>query len=117
VVFTYQSARTIPRWPRLFVVAVLLLVIFTAAEAPHALAGDLGGYTADGVNIRTGPHLSDTVVGLGYSNQNFCGYFSVQGDTPPGWGISTWTYHENLSTTVTGYSFNGYLIFYSGQTC
>lgn len=90
--------------------AAFAALLFTVALSGIARANELGFYTADGVNIRTGPHVTDTSLGLGYSSQQMCEYFTVSGDT-----INSnpyWAYHENLSTTVTGYSSWEYLGIY-----
>ena len=47
------------------IASVVLALILTVATSGVAEAGNLGQYFADGVYIRTGPHLSDTAVGQG----------------------------------------------------
>jgi uncharacterized protein YraI len=88
----------------LSLIAASALVI---ALAGVAVGGDKGGYSADGVNIRTGPTTGYTSVGLGYSSQYACHYFSVEGETINGYRL--WSYHQNLSTSVTGYSTWAYM--------
>lgn len=112
------SARAIRNRPRLALVAVLSMAIVIAGVASRASAYEQGSYTADGVNIRSGPYLSGTsVYGLGYEVHQTCMYFSAEGDTPPGWAWSTWTYHRNMNTSVEGWSYNGYLVFYPQLSC
>lgn len=56
---------------RRLLVAVSAFVLLVAASG-IAQAGNLGDYTADGVNIRNGPGTSYTSLGLGYVGQQAC---------------------------------------------
>lgn len=87
--------------------ATLLLTLSIAAGA-QAQQGFEGGYTADGVNIRTDPFLSATVIGLGYTPHRACLHFFDTGDTVN--GSPRWWHHFNMTTGVgPGWSHESYL--------
>jgi hypothetical protein len=86
------------------VVTVLLITSFGSG----ALAYDLGYFGYDGVNIRTGPYLSSTVIGLGYTGQDTCLYYVVVGDYANG-NPYWWYHHRSSPSTSPGYSHVAYL--------
>jgi hypothetical protein len=60
------------------------------------------------VRIRTGPHLSCTVVGLGYRSHTVTLYCYTQGDSV--YGDSYWDKLKDVSTGKVGYSSEVYLV-------
>lgn len=98
-------------------VALALFMTFAAASPSSAFdINDVGGYSADGVNIRTGPDTSYTSIGLGYSTQSTCLYYTVTGGYVN--GNNNWGYHLNTTTGVgPGYSSILYLYWYAGSPC
>lgn len=92
--------------PRPLLVTCAILV-FAVCLTGVAYAGNPGDYTADGVNIRTGPGTAYTSLGLGYIGQGACVYFDTMGECLP--GSCLWRYHTNQTTSVTGYSWRPYV--------
>jgi hypothetical protein len=92
--------------------AVLLAAILMPSNPAFASAS--GHYNADGVRIRTCPHVSSScvVLGLGYPSQNVTITCFKTGDTINGDNI--WLYHRNRSTGVVGYSADVYITTISG---
>lgn len=82
--------------------ATLIALMLTFVLSIPAVAA-IGDYVADGVNIRSGPDYSYTVLGLGYIGQGACVYYDTYTN-----GVR-WRYHTNLMTSVTGYSYGPYV--------
>jgi hypothetical protein len=85
-------------------VLAICLVLAVAVAAGATVYGD---YAGDGIRIRTGPHTTNTVLGLGYRGQGaaiFCLAYgtSINGD-------NLWLRHRNRTTGVTGYSADYYM--------
>lgn len=95
-------------------VGAIALTLALAGSTP-ASAYNAGGYTGDGVRIRTQPRLTATVLGLGYRSHVTCMFFATQGDRVN--NDPWWWYHQNLNTGVTGYSHNQYMFLYSNVFC
>ena len=79
-----------------------VLLPTTAAEA--AVGGD---YTANGVYIRTGPHVSSPAVGEGYPGQGANVYCYTYGDDIG--GDYRWVLNQDRATGKTGYSSAHYM--------
>ena len=89
-------------------VAILLAIALVAAVGGSAAAYDLGYFGYDGVNIRTGPYLTATSIGLGYVGQDTCQYWIVEGDYANG-NPYWWYHHRSSPATNPGYSHVAYL--------
>jgi len=89
-------------WRLLTIVLSVMLVVGITQPAD---AGEMGGYMAEGVNIRTGPATWYTSIGLGYTSHAACIWNYVNG--PEGY---LWANHTNLTTGVgPGYSASVYI--------
>jgi hypothetical protein len=82
-------------------------VAVTALVAGPAYASVNGDYRGDGVRIRTGPHLYNTVLGLGYQGQGATLYCITNGSSVN--GNTQWEYNRDKATGVTGYSSDYYM--------
>jgi hypothetical protein len=97
--------------------ALILATLLTTSSGGTAVAYDLGYFGYDGVNIRTGPYLSATVIGLGYVGQDTCLYYIVEGDYANG-NPYWWYHHRSNPATNHGYSHVAYLgTHYPYQSC
>ncbi len=92
------------------VLLAVLLSVYLCTGTANASVGSLGGYGANGVNIRTCANTSCTAVGAGYPGQQACLFYYVVGQTIN--GNRYWWFHENFSTQVKGYSSAAYLSYY-----
>lgn len=103
--------------PRAFAITLGSVVLaFSLGLSVQAAVGDLGGYTADGVNIRQYPNTSSTSHGLGYTSHEACVVFYEEGETVN--GSPWWAWHGNLTTSVEGYSWSGYVFYWvPEETC
>ena len=86
---------------------VALLLVLGETGIASATVGGLGSYVFDGVNIRTDPYLTATVVGQGFTGQNLCTDYTETGDSVN--GNPYWAHHGNLSTGKIGFSSWNYL--------
>lgn len=86
------------------IVLAIVLVIAMAVAAGASVNGD---YAGTGIRIRTGPHTSNTVVGLGYRGQGATIYCLAYGTSIN--GDNLWLRHRNKTTGVTGYSADYYM--------
>lgn len=81
-----------------------------AAAPPGGSVGVLyvsGDYRVSGVNIRTCPYTSCTIVGLGYPGQGArIDCFRTGTDVN---GNNLWLHHRNVTTGVLGYSADYYM--------
>jgi uncharacterized protein YraI len=84
--------------------AALALALPAIAGPAAALTGD---YATNGVYIRSGPHTTDTALGLGYPGQKASISCYAYGTTVS--GDSLWDRNRNLATNVSGYSADAYL--------
>ncbi len=89
----------------------------TGASSAFAITGDEGGYSGNGVNIRTGPNTSYTILGEGYVGQVACIWGYVYGQNIN--GNSLWVSHDDFSTGVgPGYASDYYMFqYYPTQYC
>lgn len=86
-----------------------------AATGGIANAGVLGGYTTNGVYIRSGPSTSYGAYGAGYRSQSACIYYLVNGQTIN--GDPYWDNNKDLSTGVRGDSADAYMYSSPGHSC
>lgn len=86
----------------LAVITVISAVGLLGVTKANAQTYPLGDYVTAGVNIRTGPNTSRTIVGLGYPGQQLCLTAIVRGERVN--GSRYWGQHINLSTPKSGYS-------------
>lgn len=92
---------------RTILTAVIAILLLTGlAGGSRADAYDLGYFGYDGVNIRTDPYLTATVIGLGYAGEDTCLYWTVVGDEAN--GNPYWWFHHRPPTDP-GYSHVAYL--------
>ena len=84
-----------------------IMLTFGVALGTQAYQGFKGGYGYEGVNIRTGPYLSSTSIGLGYSSHSTCMHYYDTGDYVN--GSPWWWHHTNTTTNTTGWSHEDYL--------
>jgi uncharacterized protein YraI len=82
-----------------------------------AITGSEGGYSGNGVNIRTGPSTGYTIIGEGYEGQLACIWGYVDGQEINGTPI--WVDHDDFSTGVgPGYATDYYMYqYYPTQNC
>jgi len=101
---------------RVAILALAIAVPSSLLASAGALANMHGDYTANGVNIRTGPGTGYISLGLGYTGQLTCTYYETDGQLIN--GSVQWFYHQNETTTVTGYSHSSFIAFdYPSQNC
>lgn len=94
--------------------AMLAALLMTGVVGSQALANNDGVFLVDGVNIRTDPYLTATVIGLGYTDQHTCLFQMVTGDYANG-NPYWWQHHR--PPTSTGYSHVSYLGDYGPISC
>jgi len=95
----------------LTLVAPLAVAGAILVPATDALANS-GDYIGAGVNIRTGPHLNSTVVGLGYQGQGATVTCWVYGDYVN--GNNLWVWNRDNATGKSGYSSSVYVTWSGG---
>src|SRR5262249_533823 len=64
--------------------------LVSCGAVPSTAHPQSGGFAANNVRIRTGPHTTCAILGLGYPSHSVTYYCFDIGDTVNGW--STWTY-------------------------
>jgi|GEM_PF-3649778 uncharacterized protein YraI len=96
-------------------IAVISLSWVSPANAQ--ITGSEGGYSGNGVNIRTGPSTGYTIIGEGYEGQLACIWGYVDGQEINGTPI--WVDHDDFSTGVgPGYATDYYMYqYYPTQNC
>jgi hypothetical protein len=97
--------RTLVRSP----IVAAAIVLATAGQAAATAYGD---YTGTGIRIRTCPHSTCGVLGLGYPGQGVAVTCGVDGDNVN--GNYLWFLHTNRTTLKRGYSSAEYIGISSG---
>ncbi len=96
-------------------VAAALATALALLGSNSATAGYAGGYSGDGVRIRTQPRNNATIVGLGYRSHSACLWYWTTGD--PVNGNYAWWNHTNFSTGKSGFSSAEYMYYYTNIYC
>ncbi|MEO6703678.1 MAG: hypothetical protein ABIP57_19580 [Jatrophihabitantaceae bacterium] len=84
--------------------AAATIALPSVAVPAFALSGD---YAASGVYIRSGPHTSNTALGLGYPGQGATISCFTEGTNIS--GNPYWDHNRDQATGVTGYSADYYM--------
>ena len=94
------------------VASTLLVAAVVVPASPAFASAASGDYNSAGVRIRSCPHTTCTIYGLGYHGQGVNITCYKIGDNIN--GDSYWLYHKNKTTGVTGYSADIYINVISG---